>query len=405
MLKQEKIIFIDGPAKWNKEVVFEDNPESDYFFHQGWSTQIAKLIKKKSDHYRVEIWRIDSRVNEIKERTVEGIICKIFPRKDYLSSFPYSRLFFIELRKELKKSAVLIHIPALHKVFNLLVSMTLKKVPLVAHQTGGPNALWRFRKNKKIRSLIFSFFERKIFFKKLDIAYCVGEEERKYLGSEMDNEKIMDFSLQTIDFNLFYRRDKDKAREKLGLPLKKKIILQPYRATTSDGSGISIDAWEKHLKEKGILLYMINIHESNELYQKVIDSGIEFRGRYRLDEMPFWYSAVDLVIYPAFDEELLSFGGVGYSPLESLACGTPVVGTTLRSFPNYREEESNLKRICRIPDKPEDVGPMILDLLENPSDPDECRNLVFKYLNEDYISTVYLNHVNNLFDKYYRNVL
>ncbi len=401
MGKKEKIIFIDVPGKKGKEAVWEDDQDSDYFYHQGWSTQVAKLINKKTDLYDIEIWRIDSRVTKARMRTVEGITCRIFPGRDLFGIFPYSKQFFKKLKWELKNNRVLIHMPGFNHVFNLVVGVIIKKTPIIVHQTGGANPLWRFQRNRKMKSWLYSFCQRKLFIKKIVLAYLVGDEDKKYLGMELEEDKLLDITLQPIDFALFYRHDKIKSREKLALPLDKKIILQPYRASTSDGSGITIDAWKEHLEKKGILLYMINIHESNELYQKVVDSGIEFRGRYRLDEMPYWYSAVDLVIYPSFDEELVSFGGVGYSVFESLACGTPVVGTTLKSFPNFKNEEANIKRICRIPDQMADVAPMVLDLLENPSSSSECRDLVYKYLNEDYIAANYLGHVRELFAKFY----
>jgi len=103
-------------------------------------------------------------VNEVRERTIDGIFCRIFPRTNYFGIFPYSKLFFKILRWEIKNNRVLIHIPVLHKVFNIIIVLLIKKVPLISHQTGGANALWRFKKNKKIKSLVFSFFERKIFF-------------------------------------------------------------------------------------------------------------------------------------------------------------------------------------------------------------------------------------------------
>lgn len=401
MLKKNKIIFIDGPGGGRKEVVFEDDPDSNYFYHQGWSKQVAELIKKKADVYDIEIWRIDSRVNEARLRKVDGINCRIYPGRDLFGLFPYSKLFFKELKWEINNNRILLHFPSLHNIFYLLVGFFIKRVPIIINQVGGANPLWRYYKNKSLRSWLYCFLIRKLFIKKVAYAYFVGEEEKKFLGLELDKEKLIDLPLQFIDFSLFRRQDKKESREKLDLPADKKIILQPYRATIADGSGITIDAWKEHLEKKGILLYMINIHESNELYQKVVDSGIEFRGRYRWDEMPYWYSAVDLVVYPSFDEELVSFGGVGYSVFESMACGTPVVGTTLKSFPNYKNEEVNIKRICRIPEKIDDVAPMILDLLEHPTSPSECRELVFKYLNEDYIASNYLNHVRDLFQKYY----
>jgi len=52
-----------------------------------------------------------------------------------------------------------------------------------------------------------------------------------------------------------------------------------------------------------------------------IHNSVSFLGLVKHEELPYFYSAADLCVLPSFYE---SFGLVA---LESLACGTPVVGT------------------------------------------------------------------------------
>ena len=45
------------------------------------------------------------------------------------------------------------------------------------------------------------------------------------------------------------------------------------------------------------------------------------------EELPKWYNAADLVVYPC------SYAGFGMPPLEAMACGTPVITSNSTSLP------------------------------------------------------------------------
>jgi glycosyltransferase involved in cell wall biosynthesis len=45
------------------------------------------------------------------------------------------------------------------------------------------------------------------------------------------------------------------------------------------------------------------------------------------EELPLWYNAADLFVYPAIYE------GFGIPPLEAMACGTPVIVSNRSSLP------------------------------------------------------------------------
>jgi glycosyltransferase involved in cell wall biosynthesis len=60
-------------------------------------------------------------------------------------------------------------------------------------------------------------------------------------------------------------------------------------------------------------------------------------------------------------ESVEEFMGPGLAPLESLACGTPVVGTNLRHFLGTEDE---LKKVGKIPKTRDEVGKCIAEVLE-----------------------------------------
>lgn len=54
---------------------------------------------------------------------------------------------------------------------------------------------------------------------------------------------------------------------------------------------------------------------------------VVFPGYIPRDELPLWYNAADLFVYPSLYE------GFGLPPLEAMACGTPVVASATSSMP------------------------------------------------------------------------
>ena len=69
----------------------------------------------------------------------------------------------------------------------------------------------------------------------------------------------------------------------------------------------------------------------NEIFALVerlnLGSAVHFAGYVSSDDLPWWYNAADLFVYPSLYE------GFGLPPLEAMACGTPVVTSTASSLP------------------------------------------------------------------------
>jgi glycosyltransferase involved in cell wall biosynthesis len=58
-----------------------------------------------------------------------------------------------------------------------------------------------------------------------------------------------------------------------------------------------------------------------------LGAEVHFAGYVPTDDLPWWYNAADLFVYPSLYE------GFGLPPLEAMACGTPVVTSTASSLP------------------------------------------------------------------------
>jgi glycosyltransferase involved in cell wall biosynthesis len=69
----------------------------------------------------------------------------------------------------------------------------------------------------------------------------------------------------------------------------------------------------------------------DDVYARVEDldlaGEVEFVGYVPGEDLPWWYNAADIFVYPSLYE------GFGLPPLEAMACGTPVVSSMVSSLP------------------------------------------------------------------------
>lgn len=73
-------------------------------------------------------------------------------------------------------------------------------------------------------------------------------------------------------------------------------------------------------------IYKSRAHELN------ISDNVIFTDFVPLSDMPIFYNAAEMLVYPSFYE------GFGLPPLEAMACGTPVITSNITSLPEiYRE--------------------------------------------------------------------
>lgn len=388
-MKVNKIILFDAPqfASDRDTVTMEHNPDSDYFYRIGFSGLIAGTVRDKLPGYEIEIWRIDNRVKEIRTRVINDLRCKIYPLKYFLTkSLPCNLNLIRDLKTNSESYNLLIVFAGIHSFFFLLVAALIKSTPIICVQLGGANPYFRFYKTHSFKSLVFTWFEKLVYKNRLSHAYVFTAAEKDYLSKIIPLKKISEFPVLPIDLNFFKPIDKNSARAYLNLPFDSKIIYQTGRAFYNKGASVTIDIWSNYLKEHGIKLILTGIHESDELFQKVKNSGADYHGVVPREDLPYWYSAADVYISPPFDEETLKFGGYGYAPLEALACGTPLVCTTMINFPEFAKNENRIKEVCVIPANEEDVANGVLRLLHSPPSEEKCRALVTEYFTKEKIA-------------------
>jgi len=138
-----------------------------------------------------------------------------------------------------------------------------------------------------------------------------------------------------VNFNLFKPLDKAAARLELGLG-EGKIILFVGRIEKLKGIDRIIQSLPFLNDIKPHLMIVGEDGNRPGEVQKLkalaenlgVAESITFRGLVDYDKLPVYYNAADVCAFPSFYE---SFGLV---PLESLACGTPVVATEVGDLKN-----------------------------------------------------------------------
>ncbi|MDD7792668.1 glycosyltransferase family 4 protein [Clostridium sp. 'White wine YQ'] len=67
-----------------------------------------------------------------------------------------------------------------------------------------------------------------------------------------------------------------------------------------------------------------------------IDKDVLFPGFIPMEHMPIFYNSAEMLVYPSFYE------GFGLPPLESMACGTPVIASNSTSIPEILQDSAIL---------------------------------------------------------------
>jgi glycosyltransferase involved in cell wall biosynthesis len=134
-----------------------------------------------------------------------------------------------------------------------------------------------------------------------------------------------------VDTEEFYPIDKEMARTLLKLPLNEKILLQLGRIVPRKGVDNVIKALSM-LKNRKVQLVIVGggedtSAEMNRLVRLAKRAGVEarvtFAGQKDRRDLKYYYAAADLFITTPWYEPF------GITPLEAMACGTPVVGSNV----------------------------------------------------------------------------
>lgn len=178
------------------------------------------------------------------------------------------------------------------------------------------------------------------------IAECPQDKEDMVNLYDANPQKI---SIVPCGFSSkeFYPIDKKRARKIIGLNEDEKIILQLGRMVPRKGVDNVIKALGemKKGKESPRLVIVGGDHDTPNPLQSCelarlqklareysVDSQVIFTGRKQREALKFYYSAADIFITTPWYEPF------GITPIEAMACGTPVIGANVGGI-KYTVEE------------------------------------------------------------------
>ena len=137
----------------------------------------------------------------------------------------------------------------------------------------------------------------------------------------------------------FYPLDKRECRDKLKIPLDKKILLTVAVLEKKKGHKYAIEAMKEVVKRRKDVLYFIGGSGplKSKLLSRVNKDGlhdyIKFIGFIPNEEMNLWMNACDLFVLPSLSE------GNPTVMFECLGCGKPFIGTKVGGEPDIITSE------------------------------------------------------------------
>jgi D-inositol-3-phosphate glycosyltransferase len=306
--------------------------------------ELAKHLAKKNysidiftrwedpDQPKIVYWHPDIRVIHVKAGPV-----KVFPKEQLLPHIPEFRENVLSFIRQEEMTYSLIHA---NFFMSALVASDLKlllNIPFVVtfHALGHIRKLFQGKQDKFPEERL-QIEELTVRLADLIIAECPQDQADliTYYNANPNKIAIIPCGFSSEEFHPI---DKALARSKVGLDPEEKILLQLGRMVPRKGVDNVIKSLSK-LKNTGTRARLvivggesedpaINCPEIERLKTIAREEGVTdqilFTGRKNRDVLKYYYNAADLFITTPWYEPF------GITPLESMACGTPVIGSNV----------------------------------------------------------------------------
>jgi D-inositol-3-phosphate glycosyltransferase len=170
------------------------------------------------------------------------------------------------------------------------------------------------------------------------IAECPQDEEDLIKHYDADPARITVIP-GGVDPGDFWPMDKRLARVALGLPYDQRIVLQLGRMVPRKGVDTVIRGLARLRRDHGVPARLVIVGGDRDepdpvatpeigrlqavVAEERVKRSVTFTGRRRHDQLPLYYSAADVFVSTPWYEPF------GITPLEAMACGTPVIGSNV----------------------------------------------------------------------------
>lgn len=336
--------------------------DGDRFFTYGFASIYARKFKKYNPDVSVECWKADSRIKVIYEKIIEDVHYIIFPSIKFGKLGHYSIKLISNLKKELRSgNKVIFNISSIRHLLFYSIASRLKKYPLVVQHHGESSAIHKTKINKGIKKLFYALQIplEKHCFKNIDLFFVLDERIKEYLPKSNKKLKV-ELSTTGVDEEIFYPIDKIESKKLLGWDINKKHILYVGRLNYTKRPDILIDIYKDFKKEgrDDIELVLAGCEKDDLLYKTAEESGAILYFKILQTELYKYLSAADIYVLPLLSEAI-PFGGIGMLSVQALYCNTPIVGSTVASFP-----PSELDKVGMVASNKENIKNAILEIVD-----------------------------------------
>ncbi len=313
---------------------FPERVGGSYRYLSGLSGELVR----RGHQIHVLVPKIEKGLSDIE--TIDGVVIhrfeyiRVLPLLSFLSQVINSRRMLKKILTEVKPSMISFHhaLPSL----GIVTLKSIKRIPKVFTFHGPWGEEYRAR-NKTLLLLsiytkLMSFFERFVINRCRSI--LVLSDFSKGLLKEIHGVSPEKVSVIPggLDICFFSPSDKMTAKGKLKIPEDSKIFFTVRRLDPRMGLDVLLRAFKiVTAKVKGVRLLIGGTGPSLSALIKLRDEleltdSVDFLGHVSEEDLPYYYRAADISVLPSRVLE-----GFGFMTIESLSCGTPVIGTPVGS--------------------------------------------------------------------------
>jgi len=349
--------------------------------HKGGIEQVSYEQSKRLTKSGYQIDVLTSKFEGRNTNPIKGIKIYHYPSLNVAKRFgvPYPIISFKAYKTftQLIKKCDLVHAHGHVYMSSYMAGMVAKKYkkPFIVTQH---NTFIDYQSLLNIIEQLNDLIIGKSVLKHANKVITVSKETMKYvlkLGADKTKTSVI---YNGVDIDYFRPVNKGESREKLGLPKNRKIILSVRRLVYKNGLDTLIESVPLLTRDHPDLLFLVaGKGPSRKLIEDRIkelgiDSNVKLTGFVPDRLLPVYYDAADYFILPSASGE-----GLPLVLLEAMACGLPVIATTVGGTPEIIKHMKN--GVLVPPRNPEAMAEALSKLLSEGLGPalgEEARRIV-----------------------------
>jgi len=313
--------------------------------HKGGIEQVSYEQSKRLTKSGYQIDVLTSKFEGRNTNPIKGIKIHHYPSLNVAKRFgvPYPIISFKAYKTftQLIKKCDLVHAHGHVYMSSYMAGMVAKKYkkPFIVTQH---NTFIDYQSFLNIIEQLNDFIIGKSVLKHANKVITVSKETMKYVLKLGADKTKMSVIYNGVDTDYFRPVNKGESREKLGLPKNRKIILSIRRLVYKNGLDTLIESVPLLTRDHPDLLFVVaGKGPSRKLIEDRIkelgiDANIKLTGFVPDRLLPVYYDAADYFILPSASGE-----GLPLVLLEAMACGLPVIATTVGGTPEIIKHMKN----------------------------------------------------------------